>query len=337
MDKAPARTSDDPWMAAMRNGDLATAWAISDAVLRHRIESKQVCWNWPRHLQFVWRGEPLADKRVLVRCYHGLGDTIQFLRFLRPLRDIARHVTLWVQPTLLDLAAGAAGVDHVLALHDGSPEVEHDVDVEIMEIPHALRVTSIPNRVPYLRIPHAAQLEPQERVHRVGIVWEGGAWDPRRDVPLALLRRLAGLPGVRLYSLQGGPAGALAHAVPATPTDIGTIPHAATRILELDLIVSVDTMVAHLAGALGQPVWTLLHADCDWRWGRDSDQTAWYPTMRLFRQKIAGEWDGVMATVCEALAKRVMRRAPAACAAPLSSPSSSIPSPSSSSSKSPPR
>jgi hypothetical protein len=310
-------------MVAMRNGDLAAAWAISDAVLRHRIASKEVCWNWPRHLQFVWRGEPLADKRVLVRCYHGLGDTIQFLRFLRPLRDIARHVTLWVQPTLLDLAAGVAGVDRVLALHDGAAEAEHDVDVEIMEIPHALRVTSIPSRVPYLRAPHARQLEADERVHRVGIVWQGGAWDPRRDVPLPLLRRLAGLPGVRLYSLQAGPAGALAYTVSATPMDIGTIIHAATRILELDLIISVDTMVAHLAGALGRPVWTLLHADCDWRWGGDSDQTGWYPTMRLFRQKRAGEWEGVIAAVCETLAKRVMRPRPAACAAPLSSSSSS--------------
>jgi hypothetical protein len=332
MDSAPARTSDDPWMTAMRNGDLATAWAISDAVLRHRIESKQVCWNWPRHLQFVWRGEPLADKRVLVRCYHGLGDTIQFLRFLRPLRDIARHVTLWVQPTLVDLAAGAAGIDRVLALHDGAPEAEHDVDVEIMEIPHALRVTSIPNRVPYLRAPDASPLEPNEQAHRVGIVWEGGAWDPRRDVPLRLLGRLAGLPGVRLYSLQGGPAGAFAHAVPATRTDIGTINHAVTRILELDLLVSVDTMAAHLAGALGRPVWTLLHADCDWRWGRDSDQTTWYPTMRLFRQKQAGEWDDVIEAVCEALAKRLMRTGPAACAT-SPSPSSSF----SSSSVSPPR
>jgi hypothetical protein len=307
----------------MRNGDLAAAWAISDAVLRHRIESKEVCWNWPRHLQFVWRGEPLADKRVLVRCYHGLGDTIQFLRFLRPLRNIARQVTLWVQPTLLDLAAGAAGVDHLLALHDGSPQAEHDVDVEIMEIPHALRVTSIPNRVPYLHVADAPQREPQGGVHRVGIVWEGGGWDPRRDVPLPLLRRLAGLRGVRLYSLQGGPAAALAHAIPAAAMDIGTIKYAATRILELDLIISVDTMAAHLAGALGRPVWTLLHADCDWRWGGDGDRTAWYRTMRLFRQKRAGEWDGVVEEVCAALAKRVMRSGPAACAAQSSSSSSS--------------
>jgi hypothetical protein len=319
----------------MRNGDLAAAWTISDAVLRHRIESKEVCWSWPRHLQYVWRGEPLAAKRVLVRCYHGLGDTIQFLRFLRPLRDIARQVTLWVQPTLLDLAAGVAGVDQVLALHDGFPEAERDVDVEIMEIPHALRVTSIPNRVPYLRVPHAPQREPDGRVARVGIVWEGGGWDRRRDVPLPLLRRLAGLPGVRLYSLQGGPAAALAHAVPAAPMDIGTIKHAATRILELDLIISVDTMAAHLAGALGRPVWTLLHADCDWRWGRDGDQTAWYPSMRLFRQKTAGEWDGVIEEVRAALTKRVMRSGGARCAASLSSPSSS--SFSSSSSWSPPR
>lgn len=82
----------------MRRGDFAAAWAISDQVLRRRIESQQSCEDWPRHLQYVWRGAPLRGKRVLVRCYHGLGDTIQFLRFAAPLRGLAQHTLFWIQP-----------------------------------------------------------------------------------------------------------------------------------------------------------------------------------------------------------------------------------------------
>src|SRR5437870_5535272 len=120
-------TSEDPWMAAMRCGDFEAAWKISDAVLKDRLASQTACWSWPRHLQYIWHGEPLTGKRVLVRCYHGLGDTIQFIRFMGPLRAVARRVVVWAQPSLLDLIATAEGIDEVLALHDGVPEVEHDV------------------------------------------------------------------------------------------------------------------------------------------------------------------------------------------------------------------
>src|SRR5215204_5076865 len=139
-------------MAAMRHGDFARAWEISDAILRHRRAEGQTCSHWPRHLQFVWTGAPLAGKRVLIRCYHGLGDTIQFIRFAAPLRAIARDVAVWVQPSLLSLTATAPGVDRVLPLHDGSPDSPYDVDIEVMELPHALRadVHSIPREVPYL-------------------------------------------------------------------------------------------------------------------------------------------------------------------------------------------
>src|SRR5215218_6426376 len=136
------------WLARMRAGRFAAAWRVSDEAQRVRAEID--CSGWPRHEQFIWRGEPLAGRRVLVRCYHGLGDTIQFVRFIRPLRALARHVVVWAQPALLELVASAAGVDEVLALHDGIPDADYDVDVEIMELPHALRVTAIPSGVPYL-------------------------------------------------------------------------------------------------------------------------------------------------------------------------------------------
>jgi hypothetical protein len=281
-------------MAAMRRNDLAAAWAISDQVLQRERSSGEDRWRQPRHLQHVWTGEPLVGKRVLVRCYHGLGDTIQFIRFARPLRALARHVNVWVQPRLLDLVASAAGVDEVLALHDGIPDAGYDVDVEIMELPHALRITSIPADVPYLHPVTDTEAHKAHQRFTVGIVWEAGDWNRRRNLPVRLLRRLAGLPRVRLVSLQLGAAAVSASSIPAERVECSTLNDTAARILELDLIISVDTMVAHLAGALGRPVWTLLHHDCDWRWGNERSDCVWYPTMRLFRQPNADDWLSVI-------------------------------------------
>lgn len=114
-----ALVTDDRWTQAMRRGDFAAAWRISDNVLRTRMSRGETCWHWPRHHQFVWSGAPLAGRRVLVRCYHGLGDTIQFIRFAAPLRRQASGVIVWAQPALMPLLAGAEGVDEVLPLHDG--------------------------------------------------------------------------------------------------------------------------------------------------------------------------------------------------------------------------
>src|SRR5689334_13793249 len=111
----------------MRAGDFARAWAINDRDLA--AASHPPKHTGPRHLQRIWRGEPLVDKHVLVRCYHGLGDTIQCLRFMRPLRDVACSVTLWCQNELLPLAERAAGVDRAFALHEGTPEADYDVDI----------------------------------------------------------------------------------------------------------------------------------------------------------------------------------------------------------------
>src|SRR3712207_7208710 len=119
-------------MYHMRRGEFEAAWALSDAVLRARAGVP--CWHLPRHLQYVWDGTPLAGRRVLVRCYHGLGDTLQFVRFVPPLRAVAEEVTLWVQPTLLPLLATMHGIGPCAPLHDGVPDVPYDVDVEVMEL-----------------------------------------------------------------------------------------------------------------------------------------------------------------------------------------------------------
>src|SRR5256885_11721955 len=137
----------------------------------------------------------------------------------------------------------------------------------------------------------------------VGLVWLSGDWNPDRDIHLSDLQCLGELPGVRLFSLRRGAATLQAqelrpdcHIIP-TERDSGTPLDTAAAILHLDLVISVDTMVAHLAGALGKPVWTLLPYRSDWRWMADREDTPWYPTMRLFRQSRPGHWSDVVARV----------------------------------------
>jgi hypothetical protein len=284
------------WMSYMRRGAFEAAWTISDAVLRARTGVP--CWHWPRHLQYIWDGTPLAGKRVLVRCYHGLGDTIQFIRYTPLIKAIAQEVIVWAPPALLPLLRPMRGIDRLLPLHDETPEVEYDVDVESMELPHIFRTTlaTIPAEIPYLHGAQAA-LPWHERL-AVGLVWATGDWDhARRSIPFPLCAPLAAVPGVALYILQRGPALAnYQHGIGILSGSDDVVE--ATRIIRaLDLVISVDTMPAHLAGALGVPVWTLLDATADWRWMEGREDSPWYPTMRLFRQDAPGAWEPVITRV----------------------------------------
>jgi hypothetical protein len=289
-------------MSSMRHGAYETAWTISDAVLRARAGVP--CWHWPRHRQYIWDGTPLAGKRVLVRCYHGLGDTLQFIRYTPLIKAIAQEVVVWAQPALLPLLRTMRGIDRLLPLHDGTPEVEYDVDVESMELPHVFRTTlaTIPTTIPYLHITPTSF--PRWGGLAVGLVWATGDWDhERRSIPFPLLAPLALVPGVGLYILQRGPA--LAHYRPGIGRLAGSdnVIEAARIMRALDLVISVDTMPAHLAGALGIPVWTLLDAAADWRWMDGREESPWYPTMRLFRQEYSGAWEPVIARVAAELTR----------------------------------
>jgi Glycosyltransferase family 9 (heptosyltransferase) len=291
------------WTSAMRRGNFTAAWTISDEVLRRRVESRQGCGDWPRHLQYVWGGDTLRNKRVLVRCYHGLGDTIQFIRFAAPLRNLARHVSFWVQPELLELARVTRGVDQAIPLHDGTPDVAYDLDIEIMELPHALRITPemLAGSVPYL---FAGDVGGNASRRRVGLVWRSGKWNPSRSIPIELLTRVRGVAGLELVSLQLDAMPAELAAVGAADWRSVNIYQLAARVMRLDLVITVDTMTAHLAGALGRPVWTLLPVDCDWRWMEGRSDSPWYPSMRLFRQRQAGHWQEVLDDVIGELTPR---------------------------------
>jgi hypothetical protein len=307
----PSDLSQGGWIEAMRAGDFERAWATNDRDLALLCRIGPEKHTGPRHLQRIWRGEQLRDKRVLVRCYHGLGDTIQFVRFMPALRAIASEVTLWCQPELLPLLEQVEGVDRAMPLHDGTPGAEFDVDIEIMEVPHAIRAgyDSIAMRKPYL----ASDGSDDRAISRicdglaVGLIWEVGEWDKRRAIPAALLRRLNG-GGVNLYSLQRGPAAAQAASIGAVEISTPDIGMLGRTISRLDLVVCVDTMIAHLAGALGCEAWVLLHSDCDWRWPVSGDTTFWYPSLRLFHQSAPEDWSGVLETVRLALRERARIR-----------------------------
>jgi hypothetical protein len=305
----------DRWMDFMRRGEFEAAWAISDAALRTR--AGVACWHQPRHLQNVWDGTAVTGRRVLVRCYHGLGDTVQFIRYMPLLKALAAEVSVWAQPVLLPLLRTMLGIDHLLPLHDGTPDVTYDVDLEIMELPHVFRTTlsTIPSNIPYLQVKPVSLL--RQRRLAVGLVWRAGDWDARRSIPFFLLHSLTEIPGITWYILQRGPG--LAEWSPR----FGVLPitrnlfEEARLMRALNLVISVDTLPAHLAGALGVPVWTLLPAEADWRWMDGRDDSPWYPTMRLFRQTRDGAWEPVIRRVATALERlrtsMEMVRAPKAC------------------------
>ena len=196
--------SDDlerQWIAAMGAHDLRRAWQINDQLLRIAPRDDKHCG--PRHRQRIWRGEPLDGARVLVRCYHGLGDTLQFIRFAKPMRRVAREVIVWCQPELLDLVKRVSGVDRALPLHDGTIDAAFDVDVEIMEMPYALRLRSgaLGADVPYLRCA-APDLPRSPGPLRVGLNWTAGEWDPKRSIDADALGLLRSAQGVVFYSLH---------------------------------------------------------------------------------------------------------------------------------------
>lgn len=289
-------------MQHMRSGAFEEAWQCSDADLKAR--AGKPCWHLPRHVQYIWNGEPLEGKRVLIRCYHGLGDTIQFIRFAPLVKAIAKEVIIWAQPELIPLLKTAEGINKLLPLHNGSPEVEYDVDVEIMELAHIFRITqkTIPATVPYLHV-EPMQLSSNDNKFKVGLVWQAGNWDASRNVPFSLLQPLAEIKNIQLIILQANTEQAgWKEGFGINPGEFNLYDYA--RVIRgLDLLITVDSMPAHLAGALGVPVFTLLQKHADWRWMSDKDDSIWYKTMKLFRQNTQGDWKLLIRNVVAELEK----------------------------------
>jgi tetratricopeptide (TPR) repeat protein len=266
-----------------------------------------------------------AGRTVLVYGEQGLGDTIQFLRYARMVAASGARVLLEVPAPLKTIAARIPDMAGVHMRGEALPPV--DAAVPLLHLPWAFGTTlaTIPATVPYLRgdLLRAAQF--RRRMMglpglRVGLVWSGdprpgnpsqAAMDRRRSLRLADLAPLAAVPGAVFVSLQkGAPAAQAAEAPPGMilhdwTAELEDFDATASLMTALDLVVSVDTAPAHLAGALGRPVWLLNRFDTDFRWLLGRDDSPWYPTMRLFRQERPGDWGGVVARVAKALRARV--------------------------------
>jgi hypothetical protein len=301
------------WLAAMRAGDFEAAWRQTDRLelpRRERERAGDFVWG-SQHL--LWNGTPFTDRRVLIRCNHGLGDTLQFVRFVPDVQATARSVTLWTQPALVSLLRLMPEFGEVRDGWTDRPPPEHDVEVEVMELAYALRRTAgdVSSTRRYLSREgiraHSSFLRPRDLPGgpRVGLLWAASAWDASRSIPLRELEPLAQARDCRFYSLQQGRESLETRTAPFAiePWSARTteILDAAAAMLELDLIITVDSMAAHLAGALGRPVWLLLQHSADWRWGSAPERTPWYPTMRLFRQPAPGAWSAVIEKVASAL------------------------------------
>jgi hypothetical protein len=283
----------EEWLRLARRGQLAEAWKASDRIRARSPAASPP--SMPRHCQRIWTGEPFDGRRVLIRCYHGLGDTLQFVRYVPAVKQRASHVTVWAQECLLPLIRTIEGCDAAVALHDGAPPVPFDVDAEVMELPYVFRSTleTVPRRVPYV---HAAVRRPTAPGLRVGVVWRGGEWDQFRSIPFATLAPLLDDVNVSWFGLQHAPRPSESHPR-LRALDSSSVIVTAEWMRGLDLVITIDSMPAHLAGALGVPVWTLLPRHADWRWLEQGATTPWYPTMRLFRQQRAGDWESVIADV----------------------------------------
>jgi hypothetical protein len=255
-----------------------------------------------------WRGEPLSGKTVLLHSEQGLGDTLQFIRYAPLVKRLGAVVLAGCQRPLKNLLARSPGIDRLIG--DGHELPPFDFYAPLLTLPRTFRTTldTIPNCVPYVFADPTLIAEWHEKLadvrgYRVGINWHGrvGQLESRkRDVPLSCFARLAELPGVRLISLQKGNRAELAGQARSAIVEFRDIDEAhgafmdtAAIMMNLDLVITSDTSVAHLAGALGVPVWVALPFVPDWRWLLDRSDSPWYPTMRLFRQKSLGDWAGV--------------------------------------------
>jgi Flp pilus assembly protein TadD len=299
-------------LAWLQMGDFAQGWPEYE-------------WRWqrkgstpPRYGQPLWDGSPLDGRTILLHVEQGLGDMLQFIRFVPQVKAKGGTVIVAAPLPVIELLATCAGVDGTVTEGQGFPKF--DVHAPLMSLPFLLGTTldTLPREVPYLtadplKVERWSGRLSEVPGFKVGVSWQGNPrhkWDRHRSFPLNLLEPLARVQGVSLVSLQKG-AGAEQidtvrerFAVVDLAGELTDFTETAAVMKHLDLVVCCDTSVAHLAGALGVPAWVALSRIVDWRWLRGRNDSPWHPSMRLFRQKRLGQWQGVfqrMATELERL------------------------------------
>jgi tetratricopeptide (TPR) repeat protein len=300
------------WLA---QGDLARGWPEYE-------------WRWrvnkvpPRSFTFPrWDGSPLAGRKLLIHTEQGLGDTLQFIRYAALVKERGGSVILETPRELIALLCDCPFIDQLVVKGMGVPD--YDFHCPLLSLPGLFqtRLESIPAAVPYLTANTRRIARWKERLQgfqgfKVGIAWQGNPdfpGDRQRSVPLEHFGALARVPGLQLVCLQRGPGSEQAQPLrdslplqelPGLDEDRNAFMDTAAAMMLVDLVVTSDTAIAHLAGALGRPVWVVLPFAADWRWLVGRDDSPWYPTMRLFRQDRPGDWPGVMNRVADAMLER---------------------------------
>ena len=292
----------------LRRGAFAAGWA-----------EQEWRWKWKefpspkrQFIQPQWKGESIQGARILLHAEQGFGDTIQFLRYVPMVAERGAHIVLEVHPELHSLLVTAADGAEVISRGDPLPEFDWHCPLLSLPLAFGTEMQSIPSTVPYLisegEAPKWLQKKCATDLH-VGLVWAGGVTnviDRERSLTFGALSALWQVEGVSFYSLQRGLSpdeeSSSPHFAGCLP-QVGDFAATAAAISHLDLVLSVDTSVAHLAGALGKPVWILLPVRADWRWLTDRHDSPWYPSARLFRQELEGDWRPVIASVAEELSR----------------------------------
>jgi tetratricopeptide (TPR) repeat protein len=293
-------------MALLAQGDFAQGWPAYEARLQDTPPQSPA----PR-----WDGSTqIAGRSILLLAEQGLGDTIQFARYATLLRQRGARILLQCPPTLAGLLAPV--VDAVVP--PGAPPPPHDLHAPLMSLPMALdtRLDSIPAETPYLHPDPArkqlwaARIGPATRP-RVGIAWAGSPAHPEddlRSLPATLLLDALAGAAVELHAVQPEDHAVAGLDIVTHGAALTDFTETAALLAQLDLVITVDTSVAHLAGAMALPTWVLLQFSADFRWLRGRDDSPWYPGMRLFRQTAPGDWSGVLAAVASALSEHVAQR-----------------------------
>ena len=304
-------------------GDYERGWPAYEWRWRCKRTTVLPPFNRPR-----WDGTPLEGRTILLHAEQGLGDTIQFIRYAPLVKARGGRVIVQCQNFLIQLLSRTAGIDGLVGW--GAVPPPFDVWAPLMSLPALFHTTreTVPVQAPYVfpdpdLVAHWRRQFAPVRGFRIGIVWQGSPrhpWDRHRSIPLEQFEPLARIPGVRLISLQKGAGSeqlrALGGRFPVLSLgelfneDSGPFLDSAAVLANLDLLITIDSAPAHLAGAMGVPAWVALPYAPDWRWLLGRTDSIWYPTLRLFRQEHFGDWAGVLQQMARALTAQVAARPP---------------------------
>ncbi|WP_231714042.1 tetratricopeptide repeat protein [Desulfosarcina ovata] len=299
-------------MVLLLTGKMGEGWTQYE--WRLKVDGAQKVY--PFHFSAMrWDGMGFKDKTLLVHDEQGFGDTIQFVRYLPMVKALGGKVLFETRAPLIPLLKNAAGIDSIVERSTaGRAEKDFDFYVPLLSLPFVFNTTSrsIPQKMPYLFADSARIERWRHRIQghgfRVGISWAGSSThhrDAERSLPPSVLKRLLSIKGIDFYGLQKQMQLDRDHliiesaAVDCLDDDLMNFADTAAAIGYMDLVISVDTAVAHLAGAMGKRVWCMLPYSPDWRWGLKAFHSPWYPSMRLFRQPEPGDWASVLAHVCD--------------------------------------